>query len=270
MPFYFFKRDDHPALRELRFWQLFFHVVGASLALAIAIFVVVMRDFPPQWFHVYVVPVVVLLCVVASIRLSQFRCPSCGERFIGTWFGPKYHAGDCVHCGFPRANRMPKVVSDLELTGFCIAHAIQFISEGRTFAPVLVTLTDDGQRVMESLSPDAFGDAVEVGRHRLDSRLAQVREAVLLYDGKIEIDGRPHDAIIAEVRGYGMADSRAVVSVPYTWNTAIGFRVHRPKMAALPDCELFDESFLQATFFRGVELHEKGSKIWSKSLDESK
>jgi len=45
----------------------------------------------------------VVTFIYISIRLAFWRCPRCGNRFIGQkWYGPDLAAWQCGHCGLER------------------------------------------------------------------------------------------------------------------------------------------------------------------------
>ena len=45
--------------------------------------------------------------IAASIRLSQFPCPRCGEPFFHTWY-TNMHAKQCMHCDWPKWEEKPR------------------------------------------------------------------------------------------------------------------------------------------------------------------
>jgi len=93
---------------------------------------------------------------------------------------------------------------------------------------------------------------------------------VLAYDGRITAGGGNLDAIILEMRPYGFPWAKAAIAVPYTPASSGRFRVHRPKLVEGERCEDFDMDAAFGAFFRGVDSHEQGARVWDAALDESK
>jgi len=42
------------------------------------------------------------LVLFASDRVSNWRCPRCGESFVGEWGNRVFSVKECVHCGLPK------------------------------------------------------------------------------------------------------------------------------------------------------------------------
>ena len=112
--------------------------------------------------------------------------------------------------------------------------------------------------------------AVDLGRRRLDDNPLDANDGVLLLDGRITLEGGKLDAIISEMRSYGFPWAKAMIAVPYTPRSSGRFRVHKPKLLEWEGCEDFDVDAAFDAFFRGVDAHEQGAKVWTAALDESK
>jgi hypothetical protein len=103
----------------------------------------------------------------------------------------------------------------------------------------------------------------------LASNGLDANDAVLLFEGRISLDDRKIDAIIAEIRAYFSPGSEAVLAIPYTPKSAGGFRVHKPKLLGWTNCDGFDMNAAIEAFFSGVDSHSEGAKVWNAALDES-
>jgi hypothetical protein len=162
------------------------------------------------------------------------------------------------------------MITASELAGFIAAHAIWCVSDADGFVPIVAFTTEDGQRKLERLVFDDAGAAVEHGRRRLEDDPFTADDGVLAYDGRITVEGGKLDAIILEMRSYGFPWAKATIAVPYTPGSSGWFRVHRPKLVEWERCEDFDLDAAFGAFFRGVDAHEQGAKVWATALDESK
>ena len=91
--------------------------------------------------------------------------------------------------------------------------------------------------------------------------------AVLLYDGFVTLGAWRTDAIMVEMRS---SSERLVMAVPYrNASDPKGFAVFKPKFVECSD-KAANWATLGEAFFRGVDAHEKGSAVWSKSIDQSR
>jgi hypothetical protein len=157
-----------------------------------------------------------------------------------------------------------------ELAGFFVAHAFWTLSEASTFDPILAYLKEDGERNMIRLVGYETPQAVAFGRDWIGKNSESATSAVLIFDGRINLEDGKCDAVIAE--GHQLAPEARTfkIAIPYRqYDSAEGFAVHRPKfMSEAPEGTNFDE--LGAAFFRGVDQHEQGAAIWNAHLDESR
>jgi hypothetical protein len=162
------------------------------------------------------------------------------------------------------------MITASELAGFIAAHAIWCVSDADGLVPMVAFTTEDGQRKLERLVFDDAGAAVEHGRKRLEDDPLSANDGVLAYDGRITVEGGKLDAIILEMRSYGFPRAKAAIAVPYTPASSGRFRVHRPKLVEWQECDDFDMDAAFEAFFRGVDSHEQGAKVWNTALDQSK
>ncbi|HEV7689576.1 MAG TPA: hypothetical protein VGO52_02080 [Hyphomonadaceae bacterium] len=161
------------------------------------------------------------------------------------------------------------MITASELAGFFAAHAIWCLSDEDGLTP-MVAHQRGNQRDMTRLVHDQVADAVEAGKQRLNANPDNAEDAALVYDGFVTIEGIKLDAVIVELRAYVSPSSQATLAIPYTPKSTGAFRVHRPKLLQWDDCEDFDMNAVLGAFFDGVAKHEKGSAVWSATLDESR
>ena len=161
------------------------------------------------------------------------------------------------------------MITALKLAGSLAAHAIWSVSDGEILVPILGFTDQDDKRVMNRLVSPDLAEAVQRGQEQLRDNPMDANDAVLLYDGRITLDGRKLDAIIVEVRAYFAPGAEAVQAVPYTPKASGAFRVHRPKLLVWKGCEDFDMDQALQAFWDGVSSHEQAAKVWTNALDES-
>jgi hypothetical protein len=162
------------------------------------------------------------------------------------------------------------MITASELAGFIAAHAIWCVSDADGLIPMLAFGTEDGQRKLERLAFDDTGAAIEHGRKRLQDDPLSANDGVLAYDGRITVEGGKLDAIILEMRSYGFPQAKATIAVPYTPASSGQFRVHKATLVEWHECDDFDMDAAFEAFFRGVDSHEQGARVWNAALDESK
>ena len=162
------------------------------------------------------------------------------------------------------------MITASELAGFFAAHAVWSLSGADTFDPIFAYTTEDGKRHMERVIGMTTESAVGYGRQKLAAGDNDPNDAVLLFDGRITTDAGKLDAIIIEMRCYGFPGAEATIAVPYTPKASGRFLVHRPKLLVWKDCDDFDLDAAFEAFFRGVDAHQQGGKIWNDHLDQSK
>ncbi len=158
------------------------------------------------------------------------------------------------------------------LAGYFAAHAIWCVSEleGEPLIPMLAFTGASGERQLQRLVSHDLAGAVATGQAQLASNEMGAADAVLVYDGRITVGEEKLDAIILELRAYVAPEARAVMAVPYTPGGAGSFLVHKPKILEWQRCEDFDLDVALQAFWQGVDSHERGGKIWSEHLDQSK
>jgi hypothetical protein len=162
------------------------------------------------------------------------------------------------------------VVEAWLLAGFFAAHAVWSVETGETLIPIYAYFID-GQRHMLRMEADQLEDAVRLGKEEMAANSVNATSAVLIYDGYLTLDGRKTDALIVEIRTYGTDSTEARLAVPYQPATQSGrFTVFRPKLLELPNSLLSQtDKFLEA-FWKGVDSHEQGSKVWDAHIDQSR
>ncbi|MBM5571793.1 MULTISPECIES: hypothetical protein [Deefgea] len=161
------------------------------------------------------------------------------------------------------------MITAFNLAGFFAAHAIWCVSDGEVLTPMFAYV-DDHDKKMERL--DVGGDlekSVDYGKQMLESNNSDANDAVLLYDGRITINGDKIDAIIVEIRCYFSPSSKAIMAIPYKTAAVGDFRVFKPKLLQWDNCDDFSLDSAFESFFYGVDSHEKGSAVWDKAIDQS-
>ncbi|WP_078119464.1 hypothetical protein [Thiosocius teredinicola] len=156
------------------------------------------------------------------------------------------------------------------LAGYLAAHAVWSVSDGETLIPIYGYLSGKGERVVERLAYHRLEQGVAARQERLNINLNGYSAAVLVFDGRINLDAGKKDALIVEFRSYGDTPGFVVVAVPYTpLSDHTDFAVHRPKVLDMSEHLRSDIHNLLDSFFTGVDQHAKAAKIWSAHLDES-
>ena len=161
------------------------------------------------------------------------------------------------------------MITTCELAGAFAAHAIWCVSDGETLIPMLAYTNENDERQMNRLAHEDLASAVEIGKAQLEKNEMDANDAVLLYDGRIQLEEGKVDSIVIELRSYFSPSSKAIIAVPYSPVDSGAFKVHRPKVLQWDDCEDFDFNQAMESFFAGVSSHEQGAKIWNDALDES-
>jgi hypothetical protein len=156
-----------------------------------------------------------------------------------------------------------------EHAGFFAAHGIWCVSEGGPLIPMLAFERPDGKREMMRFMMDKLEAGVEHGRRWLADNPDAATHAVLIFDGFITLDSGKTGALFIEAVQYEPERAGFTMAVPYrSCDSPQGFAVFRPKFlgheGAAPD---FNE--LGEAFFRGVDRHEEGAKVWNASIDQS-
>jgi hypothetical protein len=163
------------------------------------------------------------------------------------------------------------MTSALRLAGFFAAHAVWCVYDGETLIPILAFTDETGERKMERLVVEEdLVKSVAYGRDRLQRNEMDANDAVLIYDGFVDVSDEKLDAIVIEIRSYFSPGSEATLAIPYTPKGDRRFAVHRPKVLRWEQCEDLDLQAGFEAFFEGVQGHDKGSHIWTDALDESK
>jgi hypothetical protein len=153
-----------------------------------------------------------------------------------------------------------------EFAGFLMAHAVWAVSEGSTIAP-MIGYVKDGERTVLQIEDQDVKTSVARGQAWIEANPDQADRAVLVYDGFVRLPSGRTDALMAEVREYGPPPMSLEIVVPYRSAKSGRFAVHRPKFQAprgIPNLAGLGEAF-----FRGVNSHEHGARIWNDHIDQS-
>ena len=157
-----------------------------------------------------------------------------------------------------------------DLAGFFAAHAIWCLSDEERLIPIIAYNTVDDERQMERIDDGELTQAVQLAREQLKTNPMNARDAVLVYDARIAVEGGQLDAIVLEMKTYDSPNSLSVIAVPYTPKSSGQFRVHKPKLLVWDQCGGFDVNSAIEAFYEGVATHEKGAEVWERCLDGSK
>jgi len=153
-----------------------------------------------------------------------------------------------------------------ELAGFLMAHAVWCVSDGSTLTP-LIGYEKAGKRSVLRLQAKEMKKAVEQGQAWIEANPEAAERAVVIHDAYATIDGRRTDALVAAVRQYTPNLMKLQIVLPYRPAGSGRFAVHRPKFQAFANIDAL--ASLGEAFFRGVNLHEQGARIWNESLDQN-
>ena len=150
------------------------------------------------------------------------------------------------------------------MAGFYAAHGIWSVSDGATLIPLLGYAHEDGSQGMDRLMVDdpAEGGPGNPGNRprRLEQRGAGPRRVPLLETGR-------KDALIVEAVGYLPARRSLQMAIPYRpGSDPQGFGVYRPKFFEAVGVDDPDYAALAASFFGGVDSHEKAAAVWNERL----
>jgi len=156
-----------------------------------------------------------------------------------------------------------------QLAGFLAAHAVWSVSDGETLIPLMGFETRYGKRQMHRFMADRIEVGVREGQERLAANAEGATRAVLIYDGFITLPTGKVDALLVDIRDYGLPSRSLLMAVPYRpASSPQGFAVHRPKFLSSSGPEP-DYQAVGSAFFEGVDSHDKAASIWSRHLDES-
>lgn len=156
-----------------------------------------------------------------------------------------------------------------EIAGMFVTHNLWFLSQGAPTTPMLAYESVDGTRqITRLIMPDAR-EAVEYGQEWLEENPEHATRAVLIADGFITLDDHRYDAVIFQCRTYVEPTGGFTGAVPYRpKDDPQGFAIYRLKFLAGEE-EITEGDRLGEAFFRGVEKHEQGSRVWDEYFDES-
>jgi len=157
----------------------------------------------------------------------------------------------------------------IELAGFAAAQAACCLFDRIPLLPLAFSrraLSPPIVSVLGSRTPEAvIAEALEW----LDMNMHGADEAVVLFDAYITVPAGRKDAVVLDARAYGSRVRQMRLAVPYRpHHDPQGFAVYRPKfVVATPDEH--DVTALRAAFFKGVESHPIGRRVWQACADES-
>ena len=155
-----------------------------------------------------------------------------------------------------------------ELAGYFVAHAVWCVGDGETLVPLLGHESAAGRQMIR-LAAERLEDGVAQGKAWIEANPSDVARAVLVFDGFWTPQNERKDALIATAVSYGMTRQSIEIVLPYRNAKAErGFAVHRPKFRSLTGGNV-NLALLGEAFFRGVDAHAKGAKVWADHLDES-
>src|SRR5258707_3295581 len=153
------------------------------------------------------------------------------------------------------------IESAARLAGFFCAHAVWCVSDGETLIPFMGFETPDGKRQIHRFMADRIEQGVLEGQDRLTRNPDEATRAVLVYDGFVTLPTSKVDALLLDIRDYGLPSRSLRMAVPYRHaKNSNGFAVHRPKFVSFAGPEP-DFQVAGAAFFEGVYSHESAGAI---------
>jgi hypothetical protein len=158
-----------------------------------------------------------------------------------------------------------ELVALLELAGFATAHAVWSVSDGAVLVPMAMS-ERAGERKLTRFVAEELEQAVEQGQKWLADNADDSDVAVLVFDGYVSSATEKTDALIL----HGRARSGSTVTVVQRYRPAAeaaGFAVLRPQLE-VPSGERLDDETITLAFFRGLESHEEGARVWSAAVDD--
>jgi hypothetical protein len=153
-----------------------------------------------------------------------------------------------------------------EFGGFLVSHAIWCVSNGDTLTPML-GYAKNGERTLLRIEDEEMKEAVARGQAWIETNPDRAERAVFIYDGFVRLPSGRTDALMAVICDYGPPPMSLEIVVPYRSAKAGRFAVHRPKFQAPKG--ILDLAGLGEAFFKGVNSHEHGARIWNEHLDQS-
>lgn len=154
------------------------------------------------------------------------------------------------------------------LAGQYTAKAIWLISKGISLTPTLA-YKKAAMAKEAPLNGDENTAIVQEARARLEVNVLKANGAVLVYEGRIPLDGGKIDAVIIELYVYATDETKAVIALPYTPKSSGNFRVHRPKIVVWENIDPGEVGPVMDAFFDGASDFPEGAAIWNDSLDDS-
>ncbi|GAA0647953.1 hypothetical protein GCM10009424_25300 [Sphingomonas ursincola] len=162
------------------------------------------------------------------------------------------------------------MIDAFNLAGFLSAHAIWCIEDGEVLIPIFGYMMANGERRLERIELENHEVSVALGKRNLEANQYGAINAVLLYDGRVQLGAEKIDAIIVEIRSYSQLYPEAVLFIPYrSKSSSVKFLVYRPKLVHWKNWDDLDLEAALESFFEGVDAHEHGAAVWNASLDQS-
>lgn len=166
------------------------------------------------------------------------------------------------------------MIDAFNLAGYLSAHAIWCIEDGEVLIPIFGYMMDNGESRLERIELENHEISVTLGKRNLETNQYGAINAVLLYDGRVQLGDEKIDAIVVDIRSYSQlypVYPEAVLFIPYRPESSSGkFLVYRPKLVHWKNCDDFDIEAALQSFFEGVDAHEHGAAVWNASLDQSR
>lgn len=153
-----------------------------------------------------------------------------------------------------------------EFAGFLMAHAVWSVSTGDTLTP-MIGYVKDGERALLQIADGDIKKRVADGQAWMETNPEDAERAVLIHDGFVRLPSGRTDALVSYIREYGPPPMSLQIVVPYRNAKSGRFAVHRPKFQAFSGIP--DLAALGDAFFRGINSHEHGGRIWNEHLDQS-
>ena len=155
-----------------------------------------------------------------------------------------------------------------EHAGFFAAHGIWCVADGGPLTPMLAFERLNGEREMIRFVSGQLEAGVQQGRQWLADNPEGATHAILVFDGFITLKDGKTDALLIEAVQYRPERAGFTMAIPYrSADDPRGFAVFRPKFLGFEGPRpAFDE--LGQAFFRGVDKHEEGAKVWNAKMDQ--
>jgi hypothetical protein len=158
----------------------------------------------------------------------------------------------------------------IEFAGFAAAQVVCCLFDRIPFVPLAFSRRAPDRKTVSILSGGTPEVIATRGQQWLDANLEGADDAVVAIDGYVTLPpGARKDAIILELRAYRDRRLQMRMAVPYRpHHDPAGFAVYRPKFI-VASLEGHDLAAMHDAFFRGVNSHDYGARIWKECSDPS-